>query len=234
MLEELIDKQKRDKLWSIYLSKMNKSADELKCAEICRIRNIKKQLAHIKRNHTMINDILLYPVENHYIHRMLSDSRPISTTKLSSVDKQIPIRRRSSFDQQKIERWKSFMDQNKSHEQVPWTIKKVLLHRYFRQHHKNSPIPLEPINRTLNNFSLTHSYLETIDAEQYCLLLSHKQIHNNLHRIMRKTNEPLNPYITYFHLPINENFKPSIQNLPLTTNESDYHVIEMNCDQSQH
>jgi len=47
LLEELVDKKKRDKLWDIYLDKSKDMRDRSSQAEKLRIRNIRRQIANI-------------------------------------------------------------------------------------------------------------------------------------------------------------------------------------------
>lgn len=64
-LEELVDKEKREKLWQIYWGSSNiatNDQDLLRRAEIHRIRKIKKQLAIINRNRLIMNDTFVSPV----------------------------------------------------------------------------------------------------------------------------------------------------------------------------
>lgn len=104
-VEELVDKEKREKLWEIYF---NRTTDDcLLPAENLRIRNIEKQLALINRNRSV---------------RLLPNPRR--------------IRRRSSFDQQILERWKLLVEQCKTSEQLPWKLQLLLIRRHFRRHYK--------------------------------------------------------------------------------------------------
>ncbi|CAF0779659.1 unnamed protein product [Rotaria sordida] len=232
ILEELVDKQKRDKLWKIYFGKTYNKNDKLKHAEILRIKNIKKQLAIVNHNHMIMNDTFISPIVNHCIHHQLSNSRSKFISKFSSIENQKCIRHRSSFNRQIIQRWKLIIDQNKAYrQQIPWTIKKIFIHRYFQRYYQNSLLNIPTMESVR-----TYQYLETIDNKQ-CHLLSpsssHKKINNNSCQIIRKIDKPLNPYITYFHLPINENFKTNIQNLPcITTVKSNHHIVQMNHDES--
>ncbi|CAF2974059.1 unnamed protein product [Rotaria sp. Silwood2] len=229
ILEELVDKQKRDKLWNIYFGKTYNKKHKLIHAEILRIKNIKKQLTIINHHHMIMNDTFISPIVNSCIYRRSSNSRSKFISKLSSNVNQKCIRRCSSFDRQIIQHWKSIIDQNKAHEQqIPWTIKKVLIHRYFRRYYQNSSI-----NTPTMESLLAHQPIQTIDDKQNHLLSSYTKINNNSRQIIRKTNEPLNPYITYFHLPINENFKTNIQNLSLVNVKLNHHIIQMSHDESQ-
>jgi hypothetical protein len=177
----------------------------------------------------IMDDKLISPIMNHYIHRTSSDSRSLSTENLSAIENHLRIRRRTSLDQQIIERWKSIADHNKAHEQLPWPIRKVLLRRQFRRTCKNSPKEFEQTNTPMTDSSSNHENIGFNDDEQCHLLPSRQQIKKN----SCQTNDRLNPYITYFHLPINENSKPNIQDFPLVAINSDHHIIQINHNESQ-
>ena len=86
-------------------------------AESIRIRNIEKQLAILKQN---------------------SRWRSESVESLNSIENEnrMRIRRRSSFDQEILERWKTMFEQYRMYEQVPWSIQKYLIRRHFRRARK--------------------------------------------------------------------------------------------------
>lgn len=46
------------------------------------------------------------------------------------------IRRRSSFDQQILERWKMLVEQCKTSEQLPWKLQLLFIRRHFRRHYQ--------------------------------------------------------------------------------------------------
>ena len=109
----MVDKQKRAKLWNIYLDRTD---DKLIQAESLRIRNIEKQLAVINQNH-------IFMTEN-----FITQSTILPPTR---------VRRRSSLDQQILERWKILFEQCKTPEQLPWKIQKLMIRRHFRRHYKS-------------------------------------------------------------------------------------------------
>ncbi|CAF1319312.1 unnamed protein product [Adineta steineri] len=233
ILEELVDKQKRDKLWDIYLGKTTN--DKLRRADTRRIRNIKKQLAVINRDRIYMNDTIVTPVVNNFIRRT-SDPQAIMIPNLSLIENQPRIRRRSSLDLQIIERWKSLANQSKTHEQLPWSIRKLLISRHFRRYGKRVPDRSEQINKPATDLSLNQRHVGCIDDEQRYLLPFDKRVNNNnnnLHRITEETNDRLNPYTTYFHLPINENVQFNMQNIPLVTINSDHSIIQLCSNESQ-
>jgi len=151
-LEELVDKQKRDKLWNIYLDRTD---DKLIRADILRIRNIEKQLAIINQNRIFINESLITN------YRTRCDSQSTISPDVSSTENRARVRRRSSLDQQIIERWKSLVEQCKTHEQLPWKIQKLMIRRHFRRHYK--AMLREP------------EQFEYIDDKQYPLVINRQK-----------------------------------------------------------
>ncbi|CAF4789138.1 unnamed protein product, partial [Rotaria sp. Silwood2] len=150
ILEELVDKQKRDKLWDIYLGTTdnnNNNNDKLLRDETHRIRNIEKQLAVINQNRLIINESLLSSSTSN--NRINSDSQSIIIPDLSSMENRVRVRRRSSLDQQIIERWKTVVEQCKTHEQLPWTIQKLMIRRHFRRHYKTMLREPEHMNTSM-------------------------------------------------------------------------------------
>ncbi|CAF1428065.1 unnamed protein product [Adineta steineri] len=144
ILEELVDKQKRDKLWDIYLGTSDNNNDKLIRAEVLRIRNIEKQLAVINKNHLCMNESLMFSTKH-------SDSQSMISSDLTSTENRVRIRRRSSLDQQIIERWKNIVEQCIKHEQLPWTIQKLMIRRHFRRHYKDMLRQTEPRNISMHN-----------------------------------------------------------------------------------
>jgi hypothetical protein len=177
-----------------------------------------------------MNETLITPSIHHYIHRSSSDSRCASVRDLSSIENHSRRRRRPSLDQQIIERWKSIAEHSKAMEQLPWTIRKVLISRHFRRTCKNSSKTFEQNKAFMNDSSSNHEYIdmESNEDEQCHLLPTRNHIRNN----SCPTNERLNPYITYFHLPINKNLESNIQDFPLVAIKSDHHIIQMNHNES--
>jgi hypothetical protein len=66
----------------------------------------------------------------------MNESLITQSPELSTMENRIRIRRRSSLDQQIIERWKVLVEQCKTHEQLPWKIQKLIIRRHFRRHYK--------------------------------------------------------------------------------------------------
>ncbi|UJR09329.1 hypothetical protein I4U23_013572 [Adineta vaga] len=129
ILEELVDKQKRGKLWDIYLGTNENSNDKVIQDDLLRIRNIQKQLAVINQNQIFANESLISST----IH---SNSQSTIISDSITNETRVRIRRRSSLDQQIIQRWKILVEQCRRHEQLPWTIQKLMIRRHFRRHYK--------------------------------------------------------------------------------------------------
>jgi hypothetical protein len=221
-VEELADKNNRDKLWNIYLGKIDNNDEKLARAETCRIKNIEKQLAVLNRKQMIMNDSIISPDVEHCLRHTPSDFQSTIIPDISAIENPLRTRRRTSLDQQIIERWKSLVDQSKAHEQLPWALRKLMIHRHFRRNYKN------PVKHSEETY---HEHV--VDDDEQCQLIpSPGRSYNNLRRATMKTNEQLNPYITYFHLPLNENFQSNIQNSPLVRVSSNHHIIQMNDDES--
>ncbi|CAF0800461.1 unnamed protein product [Rotaria sp. Silwood1] len=112
ILEELVNKQKRDKLWDIYLGTSGDMNDKIIRAEIVRIRNIEKQLATMNERHR---------------------NQWSSVTDLSTSNSRLRTRRRSSLDYKILEDWKVLGDELKIHENWPWAIQKLIIRRQLRR-----------------------------------------------------------------------------------------------------
>lgn len=124
----MVDQGNRDRLWDIYLGgTWNNKKGSLNGAENVRIRNLKKQLDSMKRNHRLTLDSL-YCTNHHgtYI-RSYSWNRPNRSQSLAKMNS--CTRRRSSFDQQDLERLRELANQSKLYAQLPWAIRKLIIRR---------------------------------------------------------------------------------------------------------
>ncbi|CAF3477351.1 unnamed protein product [Rotaria sp. Silwood1] len=178
VLEELVDKQKRDKLWDIYLGTTENNNDKLIRDEINRIRNIEKQLAIINQNRILINESLISSSTSN--NRINSDTQSIIIPDLSSIENRVRVRRRSSLDQQIIERWKTLVEQCKTHEQLPWTIQKLMIRRHFRRYCKTILREPEHINTSMYEPS------EYVNNKQYDLVMNRKMNMENYPHVINK------------------------------------------------
>ena len=148
----MVDKDKRARLWDIYLSSKTFSKEKVTNAETARIRHIEKQLANLNRNRRMTDDRLGHGAAEIPYERSRSDSRQITMDDGEHVS---TLRRRSSFDQQTLERWKALANQSKTSGQVPWNIRQMMMGRYFRRHAKKPLLPpLDHQQPSIDNFLL--------------------------------------------------------------------------------
>ncbi|CAF0997896.1 unnamed protein product [Adineta steineri] len=129
ILKELVDKQKRDKLWDIYLGTKENVADRIAHAETVRIRNIEKQLS--LRNEDS-RDSFQRTLDDSYT-RYTNSNLWVSDTDLSSQSSRLRTRRRSSSDHKILEEWQILANKFKTHENWPWTIRKLFIRRQLRR-----------------------------------------------------------------------------------------------------
>ncbi|CAF1035348.1 unnamed protein product [Rotaria magnacalcarata] len=197
ILEELADKQKRARLWEIYLGTKDERKTKLTEAETVRIRHIEKQLATLKRDRRLTNEALFASEAEKAFFRSRSDARQM-TAKLSTIEEPSLLRRRSSFDPQTLERWKALANQSKSHEQMPWNTRKLVIRRYFRR------LTGRPSSTTHQDSETTTENLLSFANQITTLARPLTEI--NLDEIS-SSDERQNPYLTYFYKPTS---RPSI------------------------
>ena len=120
-----MDKQKRDKLWDIYLGTSGDMNDKITRAEVNRIRHIQKRLASLDedRRGSLDDD---YSVRSHC--NLWS-----SAVDVSSSTSRLRTRRRSSLDQRILEEWKTLANELKTHENWPWPIQRLFIRRHLRR-----------------------------------------------------------------------------------------------------
>ncbi|CAF1290494.1 unnamed protein product [Adineta ricciae] len=126
ILKELVDKEKRDKLWDIYLGD---SHDRITQAETRRIQNIEKQLASIDPYR---RDSVQQILDNDFREYLDSDARS-SDMEASSLNFRLRTRRRASLDHQILRQWKSLAEESKSNEYWPWAIQRLFIRRHLRR-----------------------------------------------------------------------------------------------------
>jgi hypothetical protein len=126
-IEELVDKQNRDRLWDIYFGTSFDTKNQLTRTESGRIRRIEKRLATIKRNQHLTQNTFISPSKDIQYVR----SRPHYRRAISQLPSEtaITLRRRSSFDQQALDRWKALANQSKSSEQFPRSFRKLMIRK---------------------------------------------------------------------------------------------------------
>lgn len=107
--EELVNKQKRGRLWDIYLGNTWDTKDRLTRAETIRIRHIEKQLETIKRNHHLRNDVL------------------IEEENCSAIS------RRSSLETRSIEHLENLDDRSKNSPQIQSNFRRLIVRRSLKK-----------------------------------------------------------------------------------------------------
>ena len=178
-------------------------------AEKHRITNIRKQLAVIDRNRLIMNETWTLPLIHPALRASASDSQSTILSNLSAIEIPTRTRRRPSLDQQIIEQWKLLVDQSKSHEHMPWPIRKLLIRRHFRRYctstsdDRQAPV----IGVSMN------------EDQEHLLPLPHDCRH--------ETHQRLNPYVTYFHLPLADQAQSRVDHIPLAKSKSDHHIVQM-------
>ncbi len=191
VLEELVDKQKRARLWDIYLGTKSPPKEKLTRAETVRIRHIEKQLATINRNRRLTNETLFSIEDEVQYCRSRSDSRQITSESITTEEHS--LRRRSSFDQQTIERWKALASQSKTHD-MPWNTRKLMVRKYFRRHMRNPLSPIRQESTVTNNSAMDNLLLFTGHINS----LTQHRSDSDLHEITNY-DEQEDPYITYLY-----------------------------------
>ena len=135
-LEELVDKQKRDKLWDIYLGTTGDMNDKITRDEIHRIRHIQKRLASL-------NEDPGGSLDDSCLLRSHSDLWS-SVVDVSSSNSRLRTRRRSSLDQRILGEWKNLANELKTHENWPWAIQRLLIRRHLRRQRQTTECRSEP------------------------------------------------------------------------------------------
>ncbi|CAF1108953.1 unnamed protein product [Adineta ricciae] len=234
ILEELVDTEKRERFWNIYFEKTDYNKEKLKRAERHRTRNIRKQLAAINRNRLIMNETMLTPVVNERAHRASITSQSTLIPHLSAIENQPRDRRRSSLDQQIIERWKSLVEQSNAHEQLPWPFRKHLICRHFRRYCKNSSDECVQNPTRLMNSSTSHEEFRQTNDDQCHLLPPDPYNHSKYSNY--SPNEPNSPSklcVTSFQSPVRYHSQSNIQNLPIITIKSDHEIVHLYHDESR-
>lgn len=178
-------------------------------AEKHRLTNIRKQLAVINRNRLIMNETWTLPLIHPALHASASDSQSTILSNLSAIELPVRTRRRPSLDQQIIEQWKLLVDQSKSHEHMPWPIRKLLIRRHFRRYctTRSDERQMFALDPSLNE-DQEHLLPPALDDR-------------------RQTHQRLNPYVTYFHLPLGDHVQSRAEHLPLIKSKSDHHIVQM-------
>ncbi len=182
-------------------------------AETIRIRHIEKQLATLNRNRRFTNETLFSTNDEIHYQRSRSDSRAISN-ELSTIEETSALRRRSSLDQQTLERWKALTNQSKIQEQMPWTTRKLMMRRYLR---RNTKKPLSIIHQESTETNPTIDSL--LSFTDHINFLTQHQTESDLDQTSTY-NERQNPYLTYFYTPTSHPTILTTEFFPVTSDHS--------------
>jgi hypothetical protein len=155
-----------------------------------------------------MNETWTLPLIHPALRASASDSQSTILSNLSAIEIPTRTRRRPSLDQQIIEQWKLLVDQSKSHEHMPWPIRKLLIRRHFRRY----------CTSTSDDRQLSAMGPSANEDQEH--LLPQQD-----HRC--QTRQRLNPYVTYFHLPLRDHFQSTVQSVPLIKSKSDHHIVLM-------
>jgi hypothetical protein len=180
--------------------------DKLTRAETVRIRHIEKQLATINRNRRLTNETLFPREDEIHYYRSRSDSRQI-TRELSRNEVPSTLRRRSSFDQQTLERLKVLSNQSNTPEQMSWTIRKLRIQKYF---HRNSKKPLSIIQQESVITNPPSDHINTLTRHRSESELNQTPTYD----------ERQNPYLTYFYKSTNHPNILTTQFFPVSSDPS--------------
>lgn len=172
--------------------------DKLNTEETTRIRDIERQLASMKRERRLTNATLFPQEAVTLFSRNRTGPRQINPD-LPTIGEYSSQRRRSSFDQQSIERWKFLENQSKSSDQMSWNGRKLLIRKYFRRRTKRPTSTMHQDSNTTTDSLL----LFTNQINQ----LTQRRPEIDLGEVST-SDERQNPYLTYFYKPTNPH--PSI------------------------
>jgi hypothetical protein len=130
--EELVDKEKRIKLWDIYLGASGEMDDRATQADTLRVQNMQRKLAILKKEKQHDDGEIEIVNENNSLQSKVGSSLP----DLSSINNQLRVRRQLSTEQQIHEQWQMAMIDLKVNENWPWAIQKLFIRRHLRRRRK--------------------------------------------------------------------------------------------------
>ena len=131
ILEELVDKKTREKLWNIYLGTSTGLNEKMNQADLLRVRNIQRQLAMMaKHNGNHGPDGRIKSISEHNLFDSHTES---SISDIPSTEYRVRVRRRSETNQEILEQWQAAVQDLKVKETTPWTIQKLLIKRHLRR-----------------------------------------------------------------------------------------------------
>ena len=181
-----------------------------------------------------MNETMLTPIVNERVHRTSITSQSTLIPHLSAIENQPRDRRRSSLDQQIIERWKSLVEQSNAHEQLPWSFRKHLICHHFRRYCKNSSDERAQNPTRLTNSSTGHEEFGQMNDDQCHLLPPDPYNHSKYSNYLSKEpNSPSRSCLTSFQSPVSYHSQSNIQNLPIITIKSDHEIVHLYHDESR-
>jgi hypothetical protein len=127
--EELVDKEKRIKLWDIYLGASGEMDDRATQADTLRVQNMQRKLAILKKENQHDDGKIEIVNENNPLKSKVGSSLP----DLSSINNQLRVRRQLSTEQQILEQWQTAMSDFRVNENWPWTIQRLFIRRHLRR-----------------------------------------------------------------------------------------------------
>ncbi|CAF3236931.1 unnamed protein product [Rotaria sp. Silwood2] len=136
ILEELADKENRDKLWDIYFGTSDDINNKITHIEPSRIRNIQRRLEIMAQDSRDYNERIQFL----HGHRNLDSKYFSSSRDNSSPNSELRIRHHSLTDRRTLEEWKANIDDVKIYDNYPLTIQRLLIRRHLRRQGLNSNV----------------------------------------------------------------------------------------------
>lgn len=138
VLEELVDKKTREKLWSIYLGTSAGLSEKMNQADLLRVRHIQRQLSMMTNRND--NDGRIQSIIE---HNLIDPHTESSVSDIPSMEHRVRVRRLSETNQEILEQWQATVRDLKVKETTPWVIQKLLIKRQLRrQRHLGDYQPL--------------------------------------------------------------------------------------------
>ncbi|CAF0927491.1 unnamed protein product [Rotaria sordida] len=129
ILEELVDKENRDKLWDIYFGTSDDMNNKIIHKEPFRIRNIQRRLEMIDKDNQDDNERIQFS-QGHKD----PDSKYFSLSRnKSSSDRRLYVKHHSLVDRQTLEEWEKNVDSVKISENYSLTIPRLFTRRHSRR-----------------------------------------------------------------------------------------------------
>jgi hypothetical protein len=127
-----VDKEKRIKLWDIYLGASGEMDDRATQADTLRVQNMQRKLAILKKEKQHDDGEIEIVNENNSLKSKVGSSLP----DLSFINNQLRVRRQLSTEQQILEQWRMAMSDFRVNENWPWAIQRLFIRRHLRRRRK--------------------------------------------------------------------------------------------------